>query len=116
MVREAGEVSCCMAGPESGLWLGLLGGGSAAPEGPEATTTADAATSAATSATRAVVNTTTPFLAADPANPSRLLRDPPGDYSASPRLWQRGDVAQLARAPALQAGGRGFESHRLHHE
>ncbi len=25
-----------------------------------------------------------------------------------------GDVAQLARAPALQAGGRGFESHRLH--
>src|SRR3954453_20464062 len=27
-----------------------------------------------------------------------------------------GDVAQLARAPALQAGGRGFESHRLHHE
>ena len=26
----------------------------------------------------------------------------------------RGDVAQLARAPALQAGGRGFESHRLH--
>ena len=26
-----------------------------------------------------------------------------------------GDVAQLARAPALQAGGRGFESHRLHH-
>ena len=29
-------------------------------------------------------------------------------------LWRRGDVAQLARAPALQAGGRGFESHRLH--
>src|SRR4051812_5135868 len=29
--------------------------------------------------------------------------------------WRRpGDVAQLARAPALQAGGRGFESHRLH--
>jgi hypothetical protein len=27
-----------------------------------------------------------------------------------------GDVAQLARAPALQAGGRGFESHRLHHK
>lgn len=25
-----------------------------------------------------------------------------------------GGVAQLARAPALQAGGRGFESHRLH--
>ena len=25
-----------------------------------------------------------------------------------------GDVAQLARAPALHAGGRGFESHRLH--
>src|SRR3954451_13955199 len=28
--------------------------------------------------------------------------------------WRPGDVAQLARAPALQAGGRGFESHRLH--
>src|SRR5687767_272117 len=28
---------------------------------------------------------------------------------------QPGGVAQLARAPALQAGGRGFESHRLHH-
>ena len=27
-----------------------------------------------------------------------------------------GDVAQLARAPALQAGGRGFESHRLHRQ
>jgi integrase len=27
---------------------------------------------------------------------------------------KHGDVAQLARAPALQAGGRGFESHRLH--
>ena len=27
-----------------------------------------------------------------------------------------GDVAQLARAPALQAGSRGFESHRLHRE
>ena len=27
---------------------------------------------------------------------------------------QQGDVAQLARAPALQAGGRGFDSHRLH--
>ena len=26
-----------------------------------------------------------------------------------------GDVAQLVRAPALQAGGRGFESHLLHH-
>ena len=25
-----------------------------------------------------------------------------------------GAVAQLARAPALQAGGRGFESHQLH--
>ncbi len=30
-------------------------------------------------------------------------------FSSSP-----GDVAQSARAPALQAGGRGFESHRLH--
>ncbi len=27
---------------------------------------------------------------------------------------QIGAVAQLARAPALQAGGRGFESHQLH--
>src|SRR5262249_2583030 len=31
-----------------------------------------------------------------------------------PRAERAGDVAQLARAPALQAGGRGFESHRLH--
>jgi hypothetical protein len=27
----------------------------------------------------------------------------------------RGDIAQLARAPALQAGGPGFESLYLHH-
>ncbi len=27
-----------------------------------------------------------------------------------------GDIAQLARAPALQAGGPGFESLCLHHE
>ena len=33
--------------------------------------------------------------------------------STMPRR-RHGDVAQLARAPALQAGGRGFESHRLH--
>ena len=26
-----------------------------------------------------------------------------------------GDIVQLARTPALQAGGRGFESHYLHH-
>lgn len=26
----------------------------------------------------------------------------------------RGGIAQLARAPALHAGGRGFESHILH--
>ena len=34
----------------------------------------------------------------------------------APLSWypDHGDVAQLARAPALQAGGRGFESHRLH--
>src|SRR5690242_11002603 len=31
-------------------------------------------------------------------------------------MGRSGDVAQLARAPALQAGGRGFESHRLHRE
>ena len=34
----------------------------------------------------------------------------PAECTATP-----GDVAQLARAPALQAGGRGFESHHLHH-
>ena len=28
---------------------------------------------------------------------------------------KHGDVAQLARAPALQAGGQGFESPSLHH-
>ena len=28
---------------------------------------------------------------------------------------RQGDVAQLARAPALQAGGPGFESPHLHH-
>ena len=27
-----------------------------------------------------------------------------------------GPLAQLARAPALQAGGRGFESHRVHNK
>ena len=38
-----------------------------------------------------------------------------GRYPVLPRPWSwSGDVAQLARAPALQAGGRGFESHRLH--
>ena len=26
-----------------------------------------------------------------------------------------GELAQMARAPALQAGGRGFDSHILHH-
>ena len=29
-------------------------------------------------------------------------------------MRQNGDLAQLARAPALQAGGRGFEAHILH--
>ena len=29
--------------------------------------------------------------------------------------FKRGDIAQLARAPALQAGGLGFESPCLHH-
>ena len=46
----------------------------------------------------------------------------PGPHRASWRYLGRvpvrghpsGDVAQLARAPALQAGGRGFDSHRLH--
>ena len=39
-----------------------------------------------------------------------------GVYDGRVRRAQfHGDVAQLARAPALQAGGRGFESHRLHH-
>ena len=41
----------------------------------------------------------------------------PADPAARPgTIVPPGDVAQLARAPALQAGGRGFESHRLHHE
>ena len=36
-------------------------------------------------------------------------------WSGSSRgIPPQGDVAQLARAPALQAGGRGFDSHRLH--
>ena len=38
-----------------------------------------------------------------------------GSFPAGQR-HDLGDVAQLARAPALQAGGRGFESHRLHRE
>ena len=28
--------------------------------------------------------------------------------------WQHGDIAQLARAPALQAGGQEFDSPHLH--
>ena len=31
-------------------------------------------------------------------------------------FYRRGALAQLARAPALQAGGPGFESLMLHHE
>ena len=42
-----------------------------------------------------------------------LATSPSGRAQWFPQL---GDVAQLARAPALQAGGRGFESHRLHHD
>lgn len=38
-----------------------------------------------------------------------------GLVSVSPAPPYFGDVAQLARAPALQAGGRGFESLHLHH-
>ena len=30
------------------------------------------------------------------------------------QAFDRGGIAQLARAPALQAGGHGFESHHLH--
>ena len=30
-------------------------------------------------------------------------------------LCSNGDIVQLARTPALQAGGRGFKSHYLHH-
>ena len=48
-------------------------------------------------------------------NPGVLLPDPrPARRRRSGSLDGHGDVAQLARAPALQAGGRGFESHRLH--
>ncbi len=62
--------------------------------------------------------------------PQRRLRDLPGvdplltavnasavaavSWSGPFRGTPFGDVAQLARAPALQAGGRGFDSHRLH--
>ena len=42
-------------------------------------------------------------------------RPPPVDLTGS-SLGPLGDVAQLARAPALQAGGQGFESHHLHHK
>ena len=51
---------------------------------------------------------------------ARLTYSSGSAYLAAPRttvagtLASPGDVAQLARAPALQAGGRGFESHRLH--
>ena len=31
------------------------------------------------------------------------------------RYCKHGPLAQLARAPALQAGGRGFESLKVHH-
>src|SRR5262245_2313248 len=49
-----------------------------------------------------------------PSRPPKIdSPKPPGP--AVPWLVAPGDVAQLARAPALQAGGRGFESHRLHH-
>jgi hypothetical protein len=43
---------------------------------------------------------------------SKILR-----YSQRPikTLRKFGDIAQLARAPALQAGGPGFESPCLHH-
>ena len=42
--------------------------------------------------------------------------DTAGRYRGEPVAWTDlcGDVAQLARAPALQAGSRGFESRRLH--
>ena len=33
-----------------------------------------------------------------------------------PINWSHGAVAQLARAPALHAGGQEFESPQLHHE
>ena len=40
-----------------------------------------------------------------------------GFIGPQPLKWKwSGDVAQLGRAPALQAGGRGFESHRLHRD
>ena len=36
-------------------------------------------------------------------------------YGIVVRVLTRGAIAQLARAPALQAGGPGFESLLLHH-
>ena len=36
-------------------------------------------------------------------------------YIGTSSRYIRGDIAQLARAPALQAGGPGFESLLLHH-
>jgi hypothetical protein len=46
------------------------------------------------------------------ANRIGVTQLPSGSPDTDPNF---GDVAQLARAPALQAGGRGFESHHLHH-
>ena len=47
--------------------------------------------------------------------------EPPGEpgsmtgrTGSSGNVVRSGAVAQLARAPALQAGGRGFDSHQLH--
>lgn len=43
-----------------------------------------------------------------------ILSDSPF-YGIVVRVLTRGAIAQLARAPALQAGGPGFESLLLHH-
>ena len=53
--------------------------------------------------------------------PNTMVKTQSADDTALETVWESrwlpdfyGDIAQLARAPALQAGGREFESHYLH--
>ena len=48
-------------------------------------------------------------------NAGIILLPPMLIYARIYKVRIRGDIAQLARAPALQAGGPGFESLYLHH-
>ena len=62
-------------------------------------------------------SSTRPLVRRGPCRRSvRPIRPEHAPVRARLQWASRGDVAQLARAPALQAGGRGFESHRLHRE